>query len=584
MAKWLLKKCSADPEKLKSFYGCGKPLAYALYHRGIRNRDKLKEYTNIDDFLFEPFVDFKDSLKAFEIVKKALEQGKNICIYGDYDVDGVMSTTILYKGLKGLDAKVTYAIPHRIEEGYGISEDAVKGLYRKGVQLIIACDNGISAAKAVDRAKELGMEIIILDHHEPAFVEKNGKRESIIPCADAVIDAKIEDSGYVFPHMCAGALCYRFVKALYEYLGKKLLNEEELVIFAAMATVCDVVDLTGENRAIAKRGIELINSRVYNIGLKKLIELRELNSISAYHIGFILGPCINAGGRLDTAERAVRLFTTEDKKEAEALALELIEYNEDRKTMTAKGVEEITELIESTDLKNDSIIVVLSKTVHESIAGIIAGRIKDRYYRPVIVLTKTEKAVKGSGRSIEAYNMFEGLYNAKELMLKFGGHTMAAGLSMEEENVDKLRKRLNESCTLEEKDMVPVIRLDAQLRLGDITEKAIDELDILNPYGKANERPVYGSKNIGFRFIRFVGKEKNIVSLTIEDETGRRIRAVDFDNCSVWQEKLNEMGYSVENTDRAMIKGDAVYTLDINEFNGTRNPQLIIKDVRFRMQ
>ncbi len=582
MAKWLLKKCSASPDKLATFYGCGMPLAYALYHRGIRDRDRLRAYTNTDNFIFEPFTDFNDALKALELVKKATEQKKKLCIYGDYDVDGVMSTTILYKGLKALGADVSYTIPHRVDDGYGINENAVRKLYDKGVELIIACDNGISAMKAVDLAKELGMTVIILDHHEPAFTESEKGRESIIPSADAVIDAKIENSGYAFTYMCAGALCYRFIKALYEYMGKKLKNDEELIIFAAMATVCDVVDLVGENRVIAKRGIELINKRVSNIGLKMLIELRELKTVSVYHIGFILGPCINAGGRLDTAERAVRLFTTEDKKEATALAQELIEYNEERKTMTSEGVEEITELIESSDIKNDRIIVALSKNIHESIAGIIAGRIKDMYYRPVIVLTDTEKAVKGSGRSIEAYNMFEGLYEVRELMLKFGGHSMAAGLSIEYKNVDKLRKRLNENCTLEDKDMIPVIRIDAQLRLSDITEKNIDELDILNPFGRANERPVYGSKNLSFKFIRFVGKERNIVSLTIEDEMGRRIRAVDFDNRAVWQDKIEELGYSVENADRVVIKGDLVYTLDINEFNGSRNPQMIIKDVRFR--
>ncbi len=581
MAKWLIKKCSASPEKLTAFYGCGKPLAYALYHRGVRNKAKLKEYTDTDNFIFEPFTDFSDGIKAFDAVKAAIADKKSICIYGDYDVDGVMSTTILYKGLKGLGAKVSFHIPHRVEEGYGLGENAVKTLHEEGVGLIIACDNGISAVKAARLSEELGMELIILDHHEPAFEEKEGVRSSIIPTALAVIDAKIENSGYKFKDMCAGALCYRFVKALYEYMGKKLKNEDELLIFAAMATICDVVDLTGENRAIAKKGIDLINKKVSNIGLKKLIELRELKAISVYHMGFILGPCINAEGRLDRAERAVRLFTTEDKNEVEALASELVGYNEERKAMTEKGAEEVISIIEGSSLRDDRVIVAYSENIHESIAGIIAGRVKDRYYRPVIVLTKTEKAVKGSGRSIENYNMFEELYRVKELMLKFGGHTMAAGLSIEEKNIDAFRKALNDNCTLEEKDMLPIIRLDAQLYLDDITERSVDELNILSPCGKGNERPVYGSKDMTFLFVRFVGKEKNIVSFTVEDSAGRRIRAVDFDNGSLWKSKLEEMGFSAENSTKARLKGDVAYTLDINEFNGARNPQIIIKDVRF---
>ena len=579
MAKWTVKKCSADPKRLMSFYGCGKPLAYALYNRGIRDRDRLRAYTDTDNFIFEPFTDFKDAEKAFAIVKNAIDKGSKICIYGDYDVDGVMSTVILYKGLSALGADVTYNIPHRVEDGYGLGENAVGSM--KDIDLLITCDNGISSSGAVALAKSEGMEVIILDHHEPSFTEREGKREDILPPADAVIDAKTENCGYSFTQMCAGALCFRFIKSFYEYMGSELYNENELLIFAAAATVCDVVDLVGENRAIAKKGIELINKDIPNIGLKKLVELRDIKNISAYHIGFIIGPCINAGGRLDTAKTAVELFTTDDEEKAEELAAVLIDYNEERKDMTAKGVEEITELIEGSSLAKDRVIVALSYNIHESIAGIIAGRIKEKYYRPTIVLTPTEKAVKGSGRSIDAYNMFEELYKVKDIMLKFGGHTMAAGLSIEEKNVALLRKMLNENCTLTDRDMEPVIRLDAQLYLDDITVESIEELDVLHPYGKANERPVFGSKDMTFLFVKFVGREKNIVSLTVEDSSGRRIRAVDFDNCGIWLDKIEKLGFNINNSYSARLTGDIAYTLDINEFNGSRNPQMIIKDVRF---
>ncbi len=579
MAKWTIRKCSVAPQKLMSFYGCGKPLAYALYNRGIRNRKQLGEYTDTDNFIFESFMDFNDAEKAFAIVKNAVDKGKKICVYGDYDVDGVMSTVILYKGLLALGANVVYKIPHRVDDGYGLGEKAVEDM--KDIDLLITCDNGISSSKAVALAKAKGMEVIILDHHEPPFRESNGVRENILPPADAVIDAKVKGCGYSYDQMCAGALCYRFIKAFYGYMAKELYNERELLIFAAVATICDVVDLTGENRAIAKRGIELINEHIPNTGLKKLVELRDIKNVSAYHIGFIIGPCINAGGRLDTAKTAVELFTAEDEKRAEELAALLIDYNEERKEMTARGVDEITELIENTSLKNDRIIVALSHNIHESIAGIIAGRIKEKYHRPTIVLTKTEKGVKGSGRSIDAYNMFEELYKVKDIMLKFGGHTMAAGLSIEEGNVSLLREKLNENCDLTSEDMQPVIRLDAQLYLDDIVVENIEELDVLAPYGKANERPVFASKDINFLFIRFVGSEKNIVSLTVEDTSGRRLRAVDFDNYDKWIYKLEEKGFNTDNSSSARLKGDIAYTLDINEFNGSRNPQLIVKDVRF---
>lgn len=562
-----------------NFYGVRKPLAYALYKRKIRNRDEIKRYIDTDNFCFENIENLSGVKEAFSIIKEVINKKKKIFIYGDYDADGVMSTSIMYKGLYGLEADVNYFIPNRVEDGYGLNDKAVEKLIDEGAELIITCDNGISAVRQIQLAKNKGVKVIILDHHEPPFEELNGVKNEILPDADAVVDAKIESCGYKFTQMCAGGLCYRFICGLYKFLGRKLEFCDELCELAAVATICDVVDLVDENRAIAAKGLKFINSGSRNLGLKTLIELKEIKSVNSYSIGFVIGPCINASGRLDSAKIAVELFVTNDIKRAMELAKQLNKFNEERKSITVDCLDRITNNIENSDLKEDKIIVVYDKETHESVAGIIAGRIKERYCRPAIVLTNAEEGVKGSGRSVEAYNMFKGLLRVKDIMIKFGGHTMAAGMSLEEHNIEIFRQRLNNECALTFEEMSPVLRVETILDIEDISVESAKELNILAPFGKANEKPLFGIKNVIAENIRFVGSEGNIVSFNIE-KNGKRVKAVDFDNYDLWINWLNNNGYNEVNYRLARINIDTVFTLDVNEYNGYANPQIVIKDIR----
>lgn len=573
MSKWRVKKCSVPCDELMRFYGARKPLAYALYNRKIRDRDAVRDYMDADSFAFQDIRDLKGVMEAFKIIEEAVNGNKKIYIYGDYDADGVMSTSIMYKGLKGLGADVSYFIPDRVEDGYGLNTRALKRIISEGTELVITCDNGITAVQQIETAKKAGVKTVILDHHEPPFNEEKGERIYVLPEADAVVDAKIPDCGYDYIQMCAGGLCYRFMCGLYEYMGKKLINKNELCELAAVATICDVVDLTGENRAIASKGINIINRGSNNLGLRTLIELKELKNVTSYSIGFVIGPCINASGRLDSAKIAVELFITESRTKARKLAVMLNEFNEERKNITFEGLERIVNNIERTSIANDKIIVAYDKDTHESVAGIIAGRLREKYGRPAIVLTKGTEGVKGSGRSVESYNMFEGLCQVSRLMTKFGGHTMAAGLSLEEKNVDKLREELNKNCELTLEDMSPVLRMETVLTLEDISVESAEELDVLMPFGKGNEKPLYGIKNVAATDIRFVGKEGNVVSFFVDNGV-KRVRAVDFDNWEYWKKAVDEMGEG--------FYIDAVFSLDINEYKEYRNPQMIIKDIRFK--
>lgn len=581
MSKWVVKKCSVSPDKLTAFYGVRKPLAYALYHRKIRNKEEIKNYIDTKNFIFENISNLSGVKKAFGIVKEAIENKSKIYIYGDYDADGVMSTVIMCKGLSGLGANVKYFIPHRVEDGYGLSNKAVKSLIDEGAELIITCDNGISAVEQIKLAKDYGVKVVVLDHHEPAFCESNNERFEVLPEADAIVDAKINNCGYSFTQMCAGGLCYRFIIGLYEFMGKKLENKNELCELGAVATICDVVDLVGENRAIASNGLRLMSEGSSNLGLKTLIEVKEIKEVTSYSVGFVIGPCINASGRLDSAKIAVELFLTNSSVRAMELALTLNEYNEERKKITVECLDRIVNYIENSDLVNDKIIVAYDENTHESVAGIIAGRIREKYDRPAIVLTKAEKGIKGSGRSVEVYNMFEALCEVRNLLTKFGGHTMAAGLSLEKDNIDLFRKSLNDSCAFTLEEMQQSIRMEAVIELSDATIESAEELEVLSPFGKANEKPVFGLKGVTAYSIRFVGAEGKIVSFVIGDGK-KRIKAVDFNNYDMWIKWFEDNHYIEENYSQANINMDCCVALEVNEYNGYRNPQFIIKDIRLK--
>lgn len=580
MSKWCVKKCSVSPDELMAFYGTGKPLAYALYNRKIRNKREIEKYINSDDYPFENIRNLKGVNEAFFLIKDAVDEEKKIYIYGDYDADGVMSTSIMYKGLKGLGADVHYFIPNRVEDGYGLNEKAVRKLIDEGAEFIITCDNGISAHRQIDIAVGAGVKVVVLDHHEPPFEMEKGVKRDIIPNADAVVDAKLQNCGYLFTQMCAGGLCYRFICGLYDYMGVELKNKNELMELAAVATICDVVDLTGENRAIASKGISLMNEGSSNLGLRTLIELKDIETVTSYNIGFVIGPCINASGRLDSAKIAVELFTTDSAVRIKELASALNEFNEKRKTITFECFDRIVEKIESSSFINDKIIVVYDEDTHESVAGIIAGRLREKYDRPAIVLTKGEDGVKGSGRSVENYDMFKGLYEVKNILSKFGGHTMAAGLSLEKENIDLFRKTINDNCKMAIEDLESVLRAEAILDLSDITVESADELKILSPFGKANEKPLYGIKNVEAVDIRFVGSEGNIVSFVVTDGK-KRIKAVDFNNYNLWIEAIKGAGFDCEYLDGAIIGFSGMFNLDVNIYKEYVNPQIIIRDIRF---
>lgn len=579
MAKWFMKNKKINIDYMCSDLCIHKPLAYALAGRGIMDKKSAQSYINSINGSLTDIKCLKDVVKAYDIIIEEIQKGSPICVYGDYDADGVMSTVILCKALSFLGAEVSYFIPNRVEDGYGLSNNSVVNIAQTGVKLIITCDNGISAPEQIDIAKALGMKVVVLDHHEPAFIEENGKRYDIVPKADAVVDAKLKNSGYPFQEMCAGGLCYRFAAGLFEYFDKDFSSlDDELITFAGIATICDVVDLVGENRIIAQRALKIMNANIENPGLKSLVQIKNIENINSYHIGFIIGPCINASGRLDTASMAVDLFLTDDAGRAYQMAETLSNINEERKNMTNKGVENVIASIG--DNPQDKILVIFNEEIHESIAGIIAGRVRETYNRPAVVLTRSGDLLKGSARSIEGCNIFEELYAQKSLLKSFGGHSMAAGLSIAPENFDTLRKNLNTATNLTEDDLQQIFRIDGQLSLQDITVEAIDELQVLNPFGKANEMPIYGSKGLRVVSFNLMGKEKNYVRVVLRDEKGYEIRAVDFNNYNDWKSIILSEGYTMETAAMARPVVDIVYQLDVNEYNGYRNPQIRIKNIR----
>ncbi len=579
MAKWLIKRRIKNIEKICAVLGVSKPLAYSLALKGITSKKQAEEFINSINTPPADITLLRDVVKAYGIIKEAIDNEIPICVYGDYDADGVLSTTILSKSLSFLGADVTYFIPDRVEDGYGLSNSSVMNIYNRGIKLIITCDNGIASTEQIELAGKLDMQVIVLDHHEPDFVINDGVKTDIIPKASAVVDAKLKDCGYPFKEMCAGGLCYRFVKGLFDYLAEDFSSlDKELSTFAGIATICDVVNLYGENRTLAQRALKLINNNIENIGLEALVSLKNLETITSYHIGFVIGPCINASGRLDSAALAVELFLTDDITDATKKAKLLSDINEKRKAMTQTGIDNvIAEIGENPD---DKILVIYNKDIHESIAGIIAGRLRENYNRPAIVLTDSHNILKGSARSIEKYDIFNGLYAHRDFLETFGGHTMAAGLSLKPENLEAFRKAINNDCQLTDGDLVETIRIDGELKLSDITEKAADEISLLAPFGKGNETPYFGLIGVQVVSFRLIGNDKRFVKVVVRDEKGYEASAIDFNNYDKWVDIIKSKGYTMESANMAKPYVDMVFRLEINEFNGYRNPQINIKDVR----
>lgn len=529
MERWVVTAKKAD------FYGIGKEFQIdPVIARIIRNRDVTGE-KNIHEYLYGGLSDIpspwllKDIKKAVEILKEKIESQAKIRIIGDYDIDGVTSTFILLKGLRRLGANADTYIPDRVADGYGIHAHLIERALSDGIDTIVTCDNGISASSEIAFARENGIKVVVTDHHEIPYKETEDGREYLLPPADAIINPKQTDCTYPNKNLCGAVVAMKLVAALYETFKIPEKEMEEYLELAAIATVGDVMDLQGENRILVKEGLKRL-PYTKNKGLQELIRATGLEGgrITAYHIGFVLGPCINASGRLDTAARSLELLQAEDSDTAARLAGDLKGLNDSRKALTELGKEEAIRLVETTSLQNDRVLVIYLPDCHESLAGIIAGRIREKYHKPAFVLTKGEQAVKGSGRSIEAYSMYEELVKCADLLEQFGGHPMAAGLSLKEENVELFRRRLNENCSLSQEDLIPRVVIDVPMPVSYITRKLVEQLSLLEPFGKGNTKPLFAQKGLRALNLRILGKNRNVAKLKLMDDTGTAIDAVYF--------------------------------------------------------
>lgn len=582
MKKWMAHMKKAD------FYEIGKQFNIdPVIARIIRNRD-IKEFEDIDmylnasvEYLYSPWL-MKDVDKAVDILMEKIFLGKKIRIIGDYDIDGICSTYILYRGFERLGAKVDFCIPERIKDGYGINERLIEEAYEDETDTIVTCDNGIAATSQIAYAKEKKMTVIITDHHNVPYEETGGVRKYILPEADATVNPKQSDCNYPFKGLCGAAVAWKLVMALYEKKGIKD-EADDFIEFVAIATIGDVMDLVDENRIIVKEGLRRLNDTTH-LGLRAIIDVNELNGINlqAHHIGFRIGPCLNASGRLDTAKRAVNLLLADTKQEADKAAWDLKQFNENRKELTLKGTQQAFDLIESTELRNHKVLLVYLSDCHESIAGIIAGRIREKYYKPVLVFTESEEGLKASGRSIENYDMFEELSKVKHLFIKFGGHKMAAGLSMAAENFKLLQKFLNEQCTLTDDDFVEKIYIDVPLPIHCITERIINEIQLLEPFGKGNTKPLFAERHLKIQSMYRIGKNKDMLKLIVSNGLCS-MDALLFDAADDFISYLeNEYGKEQVMFAFAGKENDIdmgfVYFPQINEFRGQRKIQINIVD------
>ena len=570
MQKWRVYSKKADFDAIGSRFNIDPVTARIIRNRDVTDMENVDMYLNGTlDRLHDPMM-MKDMDKAVSVIASSIRDNKHIRIIGDYDIDGICSIYILFKGLKICGAEVDYEVPDRIADGYGINENLIKQAYEAGVEVIITCDNGIAAASQIDYANELGMTVVITDHHDVPYEETDNGRRYIIPKAAAVVDPKQNDCRYPFKMLCGAGIAYKFIDCMVKEFQTGDSVMPELLQFAAIATVGDIVDLLDENRIIVKEGLKLI-ANTENYGLNALMAVTGVSreSINAYHIGFVLGPCLNASGRLDSAKRALKMLVTDDRAEAERHAGELKDLNEERKKLTSEAVDKAVDMVENSSLKDDKVLVIFLPDCHESIAGIVAGRIREKYYKPVIVLTRGEQEAKGSARSIESYNMFEKLSECKDLFTRFGGHPMAAGLSLPEENIPEFRRRINEHCNLNEEDLTETVWIDVPMPLEYINEKLILELGGLEPFGKANPKPVFADKNISIRNIRAIGKDKQYTRMTIAKDSGMVIDAVGFFPCTELETVYNKNG-----------RISCTYYPEINEFRDKKQIQVCVTGYR----
>ena len=568
MEKWMIYSKKADFQKIAEEFGIDPVIARLIRNRDVQDMEAIRSYLHGTLKELPSPWKMKDIDKAVEILKKKITQKKRIRIIGDYDIDGVTATCILLKGLSRLGADVDTYIPDRVKDGYGMHEQLIDKALEDRVDTILTCDNGIAAAEEIAYARKEGITVIITDHHDVPFRDTENGRMWIIPEADAVINPKQSDCPYPNKNICGAVVAWKLIWALYEVSGIEKNEIWDFLEFAAIATVGDVMDLQGENRIIVKEGLKKLSNTSYE-GLKALIRVNNLEGadITAYHVGFVLGPCINASGRLDTAARALELLCADNLDMAMKLADDLYDLNQIRKAMTEQGKEQAIQAIENSQMNEDRVLVVYLPECHESLAGIIAGRIREAYNKPVFVLTKSSKGVKGSGRSIEAYSMYEELVKCRDLLTQFGGHPMAAGLSMEEKNVEAFRRRLNENCTLTEQELIPKIMIDVPMPISYLTKQLTEQLKVLEPFGKGNTKPLFAQKHLRAMGIRILGRNRNVAKMLLMDEHGNKMDAVYFGEAS-------EFVTFVQTHETISV----TYYPEINVYQGRETLQIVIKN------
>lgn len=586
MENWVLLRKGADFQHISEKFHISPRVASLIRNRDVIGDDAIEKYLNgtIAD-LYDGML-MKDMDKAVAVLGEKIKENAKIRIIGDYDIDGIQSTYILLEGFRMLGADVDSDIPDRMKDGYGLNRNLIDRALEADVDTIITCDNGIAAEEEIAYAKSMGMTVVVTDHHEVPYTEIGGERRYILPEADAVVDPKQEDCTYPFKGLCGAAVAYKLVEALMEAMGKDAEDADYLMENVAIATIGDVMDLVDENRIFVKQGLDMLK-RTENLGLKALMECTGVNvdKLSPYHIGFVIGPCMNASGRLDTAKRALELLEAKKVAEADLLAGDLKALNDSRKDMTAQAVEEAFIQVENSELKDADVLVVYLPECHESLAGIVAGRIREKYYRPVFVLTKGAEGLKGSGRSIETWHMYEGLNRVKHLLSKFGGHKMAAGLSMPEENLEQFRKEINEKSGITPEDLNEKIAIDMQLPFECVNEKFIGELAVLEPFGKGNARPVFAERQVQVESARILGKNKNVLKLQVKDLHGTRMDAMYFGDVNTFVEYVREKFGDI--ACECLLRGHGhgivmafTYYPDINEYQGVRTPQIVIQNYK----
>ena len=571
MERWVLLRKGADFEAISKKFHISPRLASLIRNRDVIGDEAINQYLNGTIAELYDGMQMKGMPQAVEILTEKIRDREKIRVIGDYDCDGINATYILLEGLEKLGAKVDSDIPDRIKDGYGLNQHLIDRAHEDGIDTIITCDNGIAAAKEIEYGKALGMTIIVTDHHEVPYKENEAGRRYILPPADAVVDPRQEGCEYPFKGLCGAAVAYKLVEALCEANGQDVADLDYLLENVAIATVADVMDLTEENRILVKQGLEMLK-RTSNLGLRALIQCIGLEGkkIQAYHIGFILAPCLNASGKLDTAKRALALLRAKTEREADMLAGDLKALNESRRDMTDRVVDEAMAKVEQTDIRGDKVLVIYLPDCHESLAGLVAGRVRENYYRPVFVLTDSEDGVKGSGRSIESYSMYEELTGCGDLLTKFGGHPMAAGLSLDKENVEKFKRRLNDQCTLSEEELTEKVVIDMELPFTAITEQFIEELEYLEPFGKGNTKPVFAARGVFMQHVKIIGKNKNVAKATAIDAAGNRMEAICFHDAQEFAERCEKNNGKMSIT----------FYPGINEFRGERQIQIVITHYR----